>query len=297
MKNIVKSVVILVFMTLLQLSIYDLFLKPIITTWGATDAEVAMPMAGDDGALTISSTRAIGISAEKSEVWKWLIQLGADRGGFYSYYFIEKAMGYETRHQDIIKAEFSQLLVGDLIRGSIDEEKSIIPYNFRVLYVKPGETFVLDQWGSFSLTQVNSQQTRLIIRTQAAQSKNTWLQAANYIGVPLHYLMERRTLMGIKARVEAGEKVQLSTLTDVLWFAGIVFCGLFICLLVFIGRGIQSILVPVVYSSLWLFSLLILAPIPLYSLGLLLAVSVSIYRAIKVASYRRRILLPVSSTE
>ena len=297
MKNIVKSVVILAFMTLLQLAIYDLILKPIITTWGATEAEVSMPMAGDDSRLKISSTRAIQISAEKSEVWKWLIQLGADRGGFYSYYFIEKAMGYETRHQQNITAEFSQLVVGDLVRGSIDQQKSIIAYNFRVLQVKSGEEFVLDQWGSFALTQVNSRQTRLIIRTQAAPSQNQWLQAAHYISVPLHYIMERRTLMGIKARVEAGENVLLSALADKLWFTGIVFSAVFICLLVFIGRGMQNIVIAAVFSSIWLFSVLLFPPLPLYSLGLLSLVSLSVFRAMKAASYRRRILLPISAMQ
>ncbi|EPJ49505.1 MAG: hypothetical protein OFPI_24850 [Osedax symbiont Rs2] len=295
MKNIVKSVVILVFMTLLQLAIYELALKPTIATWGATQAEVSMPMAGDDNALTISSTRAIQIDAEKSEVWKWLMQLGADRGGFYSYYFIEKAMGYKTRHQDNITAEFPELVVGDLIRGSIDQDSSIIAYNFPVLQVKTAQELVLDQWGSFALTQVTSGETRLIIRTQSAPINNKWLQTAHYIGVPLHYIMERRTLLGIKARVEAGENILLSTMADKLWFTGIVFSAVFIWLLVFIGRGIQSIVIPTILSLLWLFSLLLFTPLPLYSLGLLSAVLICIIRAMKVASYRRRILLPISS--
>jgi hypothetical protein len=95
-----------------------------------------MPMAGDDKALTVTSTRAILINASKSDVWKWLIQLGADRCGFYSYEFIEKILGYETRHQNLIRPEFKKIVVGDLVRGSINERSSIIPYNFRVLYVK-----------------------------------------------------------------------------------------------------------------------------------------------------------------
>ena len=106
-------------------------------------------MAGDNKALTITATRAILINVAKSDVWKWLIQLGADRGGFFSYDFIEEALGYKTRHQDLIKPEFKTIAVGDVVRGSIDEKSSIIPYNFRVLYVKPAETFVLDQWGTF----------------------------------------------------------------------------------------------------------------------------------------------------
>jgi hypothetical protein len=271
MRNLIKSIVIIIFMTLLQLSIYDLFLKPVITTWGASKAEVSMPMAGDDKALTVTSTRAISINAAKSDVWKWLIQLGADRGGFYSYDFIEKAMGYKTSHQDLIQPEFKEIVVGDIIRGSIDEKSSIIPYNFRVLYVKPEETFVLDQWGTFLLKEVNNRQTRLIIRSQELESSSLWIKAAHYIAVPFHFIMERRTLMGIKARVEAGENIELSQSADIFWFSGIVLSGFIICILVFIGRGItQSMIIPFVFSSCWLFTLLLFNPIPLYSIGLLL---------------------------
>lgn len=273
MCNLIKSILIIFFIALLQLSIYDLFLKPIITTWGASEKEVSMSMAGDDKALTITSTRAILINSPKSDVWKWLIQLGADRGGFYSYEFIEKAMGYETRYQDLITPEFKKIVVGDLIRGSINEKGSIISYNFRVLYVKPEETLVLDKWGTFLLKEVNSRQTRLIIRSQEMEGSNPWLRAANYIAVPLHFIMERRTLMGIKARVEAGENIQLSQSEDIFWFSGIVLSGFLIFLLVFIGRGvIQGIIVPSIFSLCWLLSLLLFDPIPLYSVGLLLMI-------------------------
>jgi hypothetical protein len=257
------------FITLLQLFIYDLFLKPIITTWGASEREISIPMAGDDKTLIITSTRAITINASKPDVWKWLIQLGADRGGFYSYEFIEKALGYETHHQDLIKSTFKEIVVGDFVRGSINEKNSIIPYNFRVLYVKPEETFVLDKWGTFLLKEVNTRQTRLIIRTQEVESPNRWLKVANYIAVPLHFIMERRTLIGIKARVEAGENIHLSQSKDIFWFSGIVLSGTLICILVFIGRGIiQRMIIPSIFSSFWLFTLLLFDPTPLYSICL-----------------------------
>lgn len=269
MRNLIKSILIIIFITLLQLSIYDLFLKPIITTWGASEKEIFMPMAGDNQALTITSTRAISIDAPKSDVWKWLIQLGADRRGFYSYEFIEKALGYETRHQDLIKPEFKEIVVGDLIRGSINEKSGIIPYNFRVLYVKPEETFVLDKWGTFLLKEVNTRQTRLIIRTQEVESSNQWLKVANYFAVPLHFIMERRTLMGIKERIEAGENIHLSQSKDIFWFSGIVLSGILIWILIFTGRGIiQSIIMPSIFSSYWLVTLLLFNPIPLYSVCL-----------------------------
>lgn len=278
MSNLIKSIAIIIFITILQLAIYDLFLKPTITTWGASKKEVAMSMAGDNKNLTITSTRAILINAPKYDVWKWLIQLGADRGGFYSYDFIEEALGYKIRHQKLIKPEFKEIKVGDVIRGSIDEKSSIVPYNFKVLYVnKPEKTFVLDNWGTFLLTEVNSQQTRLIIRTQVKESSSLWLKAADYIVIPLHFIMERRTLMGIKARAEAGENVQLSHSKDIFWFSGIVLSGFLICFLVFIERGIiKSIIIPFIFSSCWLLSLLLFSPIPLYSIGLLLVICLTI---------------------
>ncbi len=271
--SLFKSLLIIIFIILLQLSIYDLFLKPIITTWGAPVKEISMSMAGDNKALTVTSTRAILINAPKAEVWEWLIQLGADRGGFYSYEFIERALGYKTRQQNSITPEFKTIAVGNIIRGSIDENSSIIPYNFRVLYVKPEDTFVLENWGTFLLEEVNNQQTRLVIRTQEAEGSTPWLRVAQYIAIPLHFIMERRTLMGIKARAEAGENIQLSQSKDVAWFSGIVLSGLLIYFLVFIGRGIvQSIILPTVFSLWWLCALLLFNPIPLYSIGLLLVV-------------------------
>jgi hypothetical protein len=78
--------------------------------------------------------------------------------------------------------------------------------------------------------------------------------------------------MGIKARAEIGENIQLSESKDILWFSGIVLSGLLICLIVFIGRGInQSLIIPSVFSSCWLFTLFLFNPIPLYSTGLLLS--------------------------
>jgi hypothetical protein len=288
MRNVVKSIFIVIFVTLLQLSIYDIFLKPIITTWGASEKEVSMPMAGDDKTLTITSTRAISIDRPKSEVWKWLVQLGADRGGFYSYSFIEEALGYETRQQDSITPEFKEIKVGDLVRGSINEKRSIVPYSFPVLYVDPGETFVLGNWGTFLLKEVNSQQTRLIVRTQElANKKSEWLKVASYIEVPLHFIMERRLLMGMKARSEAGENIQLSQIQDIFWFAGIVSSGFLICLFIYMARGMmQSVALSSILSFFWVCSICLLKPIPLYSIGMSLIVCIAILSIVMVRKPR-----------
>ncbi|MGA2655325.1 MAG: hypothetical protein ABSF18_05050 [Gammaproteobacteria bacterium] len=291
MNNLFKSILIIIFLSLLQLLIYNFYLKPIITTWGATENEVAMPMAGDDKNLIITSTRAILINAPQAEVWQWLIQLGADRGGFYSYDFIERMLGYHTRHQDTIKPDFNEIKVGEIIRGSINEERSIIPYNFKVLYVKPIDTFVLDKWGTFLLIKVNDQQTRLIIRSQESKTSSPWVKIANYIAVPLHFIMERRTLMGIKERAETGAGQKLSQTQDIVWFSGIVLSGFLICFFVFIGRGIlQSIIITSVYSTFWVFSIFLFDPIPLFSIGLLIIICVTIIRILLINKTSRKLI-------
>jgi hypothetical protein len=55
--------------------------------WGATDAEVAGAMPGDDlvSEPSFNATRAITIDAPPEAVWPWLVQIGYGRAGWYSY--------------------------------------------------------------------------------------------------------------------------------------------------------------------------------------------------------------------
>lgn len=274
MSNIKKSFFILMLIIFIQLIVYTVFLRPLILTWGAYENEIKMPLVGDNLAPYTSSTRAITINAPVSEVWKWLIQLGADRGGFFSYAFIEKALGYETRNANIIVPEFQEMKVGRIVPGSLDESKSIIKYNFPVVYVEPENSFVLKGWGAFVLKELNTKQTRLIIRTHGRELPSLKSKIGDFFGTPLHYIMERRMLMGIKARAEAGSGVQLSSTSDNLWFSGVFLSGIGIFLMVLIGRGMQRVLLSVIYGIIWLWPLLIFDPKPIYSMILLFVVAV-----------------------
>jgi hypothetical protein len=268
-----KSILIIFVIGIIQLLIYAIYLKPVITTWGASKKEISRPLAGDDKNLKITSTRAISINATKSDVWKWLMQLGADRSGFYSYEFIEKPLGYVAQDKDLREPQFKDLRAGDIVRGSIHEEQSIIPYNFKVLYVKPEETLVLENWGTFLLEPINSQQVRLVVRTQVTRGKNLQEKFANYSAIPFHFIMERRTLIGIKARAEAGENIHLSQTSDIIWFLNMILSALLIFILIVIRRGmLSSFFIPTILSVCWLFTLLLLPPVPLYSIGLLLVI-------------------------
>ncbi|SFG29358.1 hypothetical protein SAMN05660649_01302 [Desulfotomaculum arcticum] len=275
MSNIKKSFLILMFIIFVQLIVYTVFLRPLILTWGASENEIKMPLVGDNLAPYTSSTRAITINAPVSEVWKWLIQLGADRGGFFSYAFIEKALGSETRHADNIVPEFQEMKVGRIIPASLDESKSIIKYNFPVVYVEPGNSFVLKGWGAFVLKKLNTKQTRLIVRTHGRKLPSLQSKIGDFFRIPLHYIMERKMLMGIKARAEAGSGVQLSSTSDILWFIGVFLAGIGIFLMVLMSGSIQRVLLSTIYGIIWLWPLLVFDPQPIYSMMLLSVVAVT----------------------
>lgn len=272
MSTIIESFLILTLIISFQIIVYAVFLRPIILTWGASENEAKMPLVGDGLAPYMSSTRAITIDAPTSEVWKWLVQLGADRGGFFSYSFIEKALGYESRNGDM-EPEFQEMKVGRIVPASLDESRSLIKYNFSVIAVDPGQSFVLKDWGAFVLRKMNSKQTRLIVRTHGRELPNLKGIIGDFIGMPLHYIMERRMLMGFKARAEAGAGVRLSSTSDNLWLLGVFLSGIGIAIMAFIGRDIQCVLLSAIYGIIWLWPLLIFDPRPKYSLILLLVVA------------------------
>ncbi|MBN1121228.1 MAG: hypothetical protein JXJ17_09120 [Anaerolineae bacterium] len=276
MTPITQSLITLALITTLELAVYAIFLRPRIASWGATRDEATSPLPGDDLAPGgIDSTRAITIDAPINEVWAWIIQLGADRGGFFSYAFIEKALGYEFREADIVP-EFEDMPVGRIVPASLDESKSFIDYNFRVTAVDPGKWYVLANWGAFVVREIDAGHTRLIVRTHRQEHPTLWHKIADFFGMTVHYIMERRMLIGFKAQAEAGPGVRLPSWPDNLWLLGLVLSAVGIIALIFFGGGIPAIVLSAVYATLWLVTLLIVDPRPGYSLALLLIVAGSL---------------------
>ena len=100
------------------LIVYLLCVRPWHLRWGATDAEVERAMPGDDEIKnpTHVTTRAVTIRARPDEIWSWLVQMGYQRGGMYSYDWIDRLLGILDRPSaDRILPEFQHLEVGDVI--------------------------------------------------------------------------------------------------------------------------------------------------------------------------------------
>jgi hypothetical protein len=85
-------------------------------TWGIDPLEVNKALAGDDLIPVPSAveTRAITIDAPPAAVWPWLVQMGFDRGGWYSYDQLDMRGTSATK----ILPQYQGLAVGDIVPTS-----------------------------------------------------------------------------------------------------------------------------------------------------------------------------------
>src|SRR6266540_4220396 len=66
---------------------YALAVRPRLLHWGGTEEEVRRPYPGSDvvSGGERGATMAVTIDAPPSQVWPWLVQMGCDRAGWYSW--------------------------------------------------------------------------------------------------------------------------------------------------------------------------------------------------------------------
>jgi hypothetical protein len=163
-------------------------------------------MAGDPAVLdpTYSATLAITINARPEHIWPWLVQIGYQRGGLYSYDSLDRLFGYLDRPSaDCVLAEFQQLAVGDEIpigRGQGFPVTAIEPY--RALVLSGGGDGFAWSW-QFGLYPVDEKRTRLVSRNRVRVpgTMTSWLFMR--LIEPAAFLMTRRMLLGLKHRAEA----------------------------------------------------------------------------------------------
>jgi hypothetical protein len=72
---------------------YLLVIRPWHLRWGATDKEVMLFLPGDNLVANpdFNATRGISIAATPQVIWKWIIQIGSKRAGWYSIDWMDNA--------------------------------------------------------------------------------------------------------------------------------------------------------------------------------------------------------------
>ena len=121
-RRYLKAAGVLAVLAVLALGVELAVVRPVILSLGATRAEVLSEMPGDRFVTKprTAYTQAVDINAPAAEVWKWLVQVGYQRAGWYNVdainrlaaddYFID-GKGSSTR----IHPELQNLGVGDTI--------------------------------------------------------------------------------------------------------------------------------------------------------------------------------------
>jgi len=194
------------------LAIYVVWLHAWMTAWGATEAERSAALPGDELVpdADIQVTRAITIDASAAEVWAWVIQMGQDRAGFYSYTWIENLLGADIHNADRVHPEWQHPHVGQIVfmarpdyfGGRLDFTRAPI------VTIAPEQAFISRGWGALVLRPVGANRTRLIVRDRYGSARDPLpsrlaLRAFGWLfWDPGHFVMQRQMLRGLRARAE-----------------------------------------------------------------------------------------------
>jgi hypothetical protein len=197
-------------------------LRPRMSRWGATAEEIGRVLPGDElvPEAFYVTTRAVTVAAPAATVFPWLVQLGQNRGGFYTYDVLENLFGLDIHSADHIHAEWQELTPGtDYVALDPQHELKLTivelepPHAFVIRTGAPGEdpqppgSFfkgeIAATW-AFVVEPLGPDRSRLLIRWRAAWSPSMAARlVAPLLLEPVHFVMERGMLRGIKKRAEA----------------------------------------------------------------------------------------------
>jgi hypothetical protein len=162
---------------------YARWARPWMRRWGATGSDA------DDG----RPLHAVSIDAPVGDVWPWLAQIGQDRGGFYSYDWLENLAGCELHNAEAVHPEWQDRAPGDTVL--------LHPIvGMPITRFEPGRAISLEGWGEFVLEPEAGGRCRLIVRGEPARGIKALVYAL-LVEFP-HFVMERKMLFGIKSRAE-----------------------------------------------------------------------------------------------
>jgi len=199
--------------------VYGAWVHPRLVRWGATDEELAGPYPGadliPDGRR--SPTMAVTIDAPPDQIWPWLVQLGGNRGGWYSWDRLDNA-GRPSAQR--VHPEWQDLALGDYVKywtrrhGPVDawEVAALEPNRFLGLHglsdlrgrsLDPEQprpsAYTEGLWG-FLLNGLPGGRTRLVIGGYEVV-RPRWLYRV-FLYVPVVWIMQARMLAVLKRNIE-----------------------------------------------------------------------------------------------
>ncbi len=204
----------------LAASAYALVIRPRLLRWGATPDELREPFPGMDivpgGKRGV--TMATSIDAPPSRVWPWLVQMGFDRAGWYSWDRLDRAGRPSAKeiHPEWQAISLGQHLLSDPKGPHWFEVAALEPEHFLGLRAafhlpsgrqyestEPRPARFLDTLWAFWLKELPGERTRLIVSGYTAASPRLLNALAGFVfWEPAHWLMQTKQFAELKRRVE-----------------------------------------------------------------------------------------------
>lgn len=207
-------------LTIAVMVVLSPFLRSWYSRWGTTEEEATREYPGDQLIPRPRSeiTNAIAIDAPAEKIWPWFVQLGCQRGGWYSYDLLDNG-GIPSA--DKIMPQCQELHVGDLVAAVPDGS-----FGFPVAVLEPERVLTLaftvnlktgklaDPEGAPPESFVGGEQTFFIERLSGHASRlvfhwrtdwtPTHINDLIYRGIvePLSFVMARKMLRNVKRRAE-----------------------------------------------------------------------------------------------
>ena len=183
------------------------------SNWGATTLECSKVWPGD--ILTpqevTTVTRAIDIDAPTNTVWKWIVQFGLYRGGFYSYELFERLAGIPVKNVESILPEYQSLKLGTKIKlhpkepglpvGALSEGRHLC---FGQLNAGSKDTLNPRRSWSLYIESLGKNSCRLLLRSCIEKPRRSTIlkQLSLSRETPIDFLMEQRMLRTIRRLAE-----------------------------------------------------------------------------------------------
>lgn len=210
----------LVALLTLSAAVYALGVRPRLLRSGASDEEVrgSYPGAEVIAGGRRGATMAVTIDAPPSQVWPWLVQMGCDRAGWYSWDRLDNGGAPSA---DRIHPEWQRLAVADRLASTPSgrawfQVAALEPERFLGLRATidlrrgrpfdpagPRPRFYVDALWGFQLSAWPGRRTRLVVSGYAsARPRLLQVIADRLFWEPVHWVMQSRQFANLKRRTE-----------------------------------------------------------------------------------------------
>lgn len=190
--------------------IYILFLRHFLMNWGTTTIESERHYTGDSIVMgpDYINTLAVTVNRPAESVWPWIAQMGVNKGGFYTYTWLENIFGCGLENANRIHGEWQSIAEGDYEPVCLSAAKSNMP-GWVLAKVIPGKAIVYkssvdSSWTmGYYLDSISATSSRLITRMRYISPKTFWEYITDKVWMEWgHCIMQKGSINGIRKRAE-----------------------------------------------------------------------------------------------